>query len=364
MRIIVGMAVAVLCVSSVGADPASILVRGGAAAPKVGEEHVRLVSETLTIDLYDSEAVVHADLLFRNEGPADECMMGFPQINHQRAATAAERNGYSPDLRDLEFVVDGDPFEVKLLPDASETYGGQACYDYEFEKWYVTPVPFTEGQERRVEISYRHPKGVTGNGGPDWFLYYLETGSRWKGGSVERIDVILNYGTVVERWCHHQTNYYTEGCTDDKEARRLTWTFEDYQGDPGTIRASWYPRELLVYVDGHAEPGATPARMESIGPLLDVGSRGERLGYELSGMPGTPDECTVACGDDRLSITNGKLVASLNGEPLALTRPPVGRNYAGAPAWTRWWVAGEDLKRAFGLEWDYNPETRKLVLKP
>ena len=102
MRVVAAIALtAVLSISAAYADPASILVRGGSAAPDVRNEHVRLVSETLTIDLCGLETAVTADLLFRNEGPDHTCMMGFPQVNHKSAAKLTAESGRPTDLRDL-----------------------------------------------------------------------------------------------------------------------------------------------------------------------------------------------------------------------------------------------------------------------
>lgn len=172
-----------LVVSDVSADPATIMVQAGTASPLTDECGVRLVTEGLTVDLYEPGVAVRADMLFRNEGGRRELLIGVPQINNRHW-------GKVVNLGNLRFVVDGQGVPCEHLPQAEEGKSLGLEEGFEYLSWYAAPVVFEPAQERRIVITYSHDHGIDYQG-VAFRPYLLRTASFWKA-PVERLDMVLN----------------------------------------------------------------------------------------------------------------------------------------------------------------------------
>jgi hypothetical protein len=325
---------------SLSADPVSILLHGGAASPVEGEPDVRMVSEELSVKLFGHEAVVTADMLFRNEGPTQDVELGFPQINYYQTPELV--------LEAVQFVVDGREVLSRHVGDGGRPLPGLSA-PQDVPSWHVATVSFAAGQERRVRITYRHEHGG-GIYGP-FFPYVLSTGASWKGHSVERIRVVVDYGEAADTI----RSAGPKGYETDEAARRLTWLFEDYRGTPQVIGVGWRERPLETRVNGQAAKVAV--RLTADGPMIDVATSAPALGYSW-------DE------GRRVLEARGRQVefpvpgreARVDGQPVTLARSTV-PNDAG-----RWsnqcLVTTDDLKRLVGLDSTWDPVSRVLDFRP
>jgi len=329
------------CMNLCHADPVSIDVCAGAAAPKANEKDIRMVCEDLSMRIYRLESVVKADMRFLNEGPAQEVLVGFPQLSR------------GTDLEDLRYTVDGDPVECEHLPARTRKRDDMPVPGWwgQMESWYVARVPFEQGQERRIVITYRHRNGMSASWkglNYDWLPYILFTGAHWKG-TVERIDVTVEYGDFVREFAGIEP----KPAEHDEAAHRIRWHFEDYDGTPPTLVVRWRTKPLRVLLQG--EPSKAYASLTAHGPILDVGKAGPELGIEVRGVPNTWLPKTLVSEGRELCVRTGRRDATLGGEPFKLTRAPVGLHSRG---WAI--LAAVDLKRAFGIDCTYDPEAQSL----
>lgn len=338
-------------------DPVSITVRSGAAAPRTDQTDVRMVSETLTVDLFDREARVEADILFRNEGPQQEVLIGFPQINYHQ-----ERD---VQLADLKLVVDGEELPTDQLPADQQQDPPGIERGFDFASWHVAKVPFDADQERRIRITYGHGHGGSAAGiglGWNWFPYLLETASMWKG-DVECIDIVVKYREFVSSF----EAIMPEGYQHDEAARTITWHLEQYAGDPGEIQLRWWhkpltflvngePAQFGKYFSGHLLPDRTL--------VLDIATAAEGLGYKWE-RTSDPFRWALGARDHCLEIRPPESEGTLDGQLFHLTTAPRGPYEDGRyhGAWSCM-VSAADLERALGLRWTYDPESRQIDLRP
>jgi hypothetical protein len=340
------------------------MVEGGAASPITDEPDLRMVTETLTVDLYDVEAVVEADFLFRNEGGAREAVIAFPEIINQR------HYGTWPRLRDVRFIVDGEAVSCERVPQDQSNRAG-AEEGYEFTCWYAAKVSFAPQQERRVRISYSHRHGCQFEG-LCWFPYTFSTARLWKG-SVDQITMVLT--------CHEGVRdlpvRLPEGYRQDAEARRLTWEWRDFDAQPpspsGTRPAEppewlhiyWWPNPPQVQVRGVAAD--LRAHFGPFGPILRFDQGGPWLpGYQAQRAAEDAEAWLIEANGHRLEVRAGQVQAALDGQPFNLTRAAEvfrdgGDRGHGLEACT---LAVADLQRALGLGCDQDVARHSLDFAP
>ena len=297
------------------ADPVSIDVRGGAAAPREGPCDVRMVAEDLTVDLGAEGATVKAAMDFHNEGAAQNVPIGFPQVRWPNRPDDL-------DLEDVAFLVDGEAAEVQQLPPV-EGSGPLVPPDLGADTWYVARVPFAADQTRRVEVSYRHRHGASApgaNAGFYWFSYLLKTAGHWKG-ALDRLNITVNYGDMAGAFAR----IAPAGYTLDEANRKLTWELHDFDGEVDEIIVEWWPRVGEVRVRDEQTPFHAYLGNGWM-PVLDVAGLAARYGWAW--RP-TDDEATWVfdAGGATLQVTNGSNQALRNGRPCELlypARPPLG----------------------------------------
>jgi len=347
---LVGLLALVVAVGAAWADPATIMVQSGAASPLTDETDVRLVAEDLTVDLHEPDVAVGADMLFRNEGGRRELLIGFPQINNRHWGEVVK-------LHNVRFVVDDQQVPCEHLPQGEEGKSLGLEEGFEYLSWYAATVTFDPGQERRIVITYNHDHGIDYQG-VAFFPYLLRTASFWKG-SVERLDMVLNYGesTRGAPW------RLPEGAVHDEAAHRIACHWTNYEGDPDSIRIHWWPNRPTVYVNG--EPGKLRVGLMADGFAVTLGSGEELLGYSSRPGPEAPRGWVIEAADHRLEVTGDSREATLDGQPFELTRAAeVVREGDGSFARGHCRLAAADLQRAFGLQCIFHVGKRVTDFRP
>jgi len=140
-------------------------------------DQVRLVTETLRIDLDDGYMNVDVAYQFQNEGGSTTVTMAFPE----GCSNGAVRMRYE----DFRSWVGGVPVIVVrevLKKDA---------YDDSYDAIWKKRVYFRANQTRKVKVQYRMPMGADNSGGSGG-TYVLTTGATWKG-TIKRLDVIVDW---------------------------------------------------------------------------------------------------------------------------------------------------------------------------
>jgi hypothetical protein len=130
---------------------------------------IRMVRESVRMDIYPSYYAVDATFLFRNEGPATTVMMGFPESGSGdiRAEDYKRKTGF---LRFATWV------EGKQTPAQREP---AELHEMHYKAYWVKQVAFSRGQQRTVRVQYRSRAGEVSNG--ERFGGYSFTGGNWKG---------------------------------------------------------------------------------------------------------------------------------------------------------------------------------------
>ncbi len=148
-------------------------------SPRLLRQHpsVRMVSERVQMDVYETSLKVTCDFDFYNSGPACAVRMGFPDTGE---------GAYDPDEEDpdamhkppkttfesFESVVDGKPVATKLIRANKEGH-----------YWHTKTVPFPARRHVRIRDIYTQHIGghVTDHGTFANIGYILHTGSSWHG---------------------------------------------------------------------------------------------------------------------------------------------------------------------------------------
>ncbi|MBM3500484.1 MAG: hypothetical protein FJX74_17640 [Armatimonadetes bacterium] len=301
------------CLALVGAlwaDPVAIEVRGGAAAPREGPCDVRMVAEDLTVDLLPEGATVKAVMDFHNEGADQEILIGFPQLRHMNR----------PDdltLKDVAFMVDGEAVAVEHLPEEEGAPPLPGVYDVDVVSWFVAPLALAAGQSRRLEVSYRHRHGASAPGigaGYRWFAYLLKTAGHWKG-TLDRLNVTINYGDVVGAF-HRIT---PSGYALDEANRKLTWQFAGFDGAVDEIQVQWWRSVPAVRVRDEAVPMRAYLANSDM-PVLDVAPLARHFGWSWQ-ETATPGTWELVVANRPLAVRGGERAALLDGEPCELLYP-------------------------------------------
>jgi hypothetical protein len=129
---------------------------------------VRMVRETVAIDLHPSHYDVIAVFIFKNDGPAVTVQMGFPERGYGDA-------GPEDTFIAFRTWVDGGEVQARRkIAHASED---------DFLAYRVKDVAFAAGQTRTVKVQYRSPFGNDVSG-LRWASYDF-TGGNWAGAVEE-----------------------------------------------------------------------------------------------------------------------------------------------------------------------------------
>jgi hypothetical protein len=143
---------------------------GNMKATQLAGEHssVRMVRETVSMTLGQTDYVTDARFEFRNDGAATTVKMGFPESGGGGFFT--ENWGRQTSFKKFQTWVDGREIKAtRLIASSGEE---------DFKAFWVKTVSFKRGQTRHVRVRYRSPLGSSVAGS---FVSYGFTGGNWKG---------------------------------------------------------------------------------------------------------------------------------------------------------------------------------------
>ncbi|MHB9026330.1 MAG: hypothetical protein ACYC7E_19500 [Armatimonadota bacterium] len=162
------MIVASVCL----ANDSAVAGEGGRVRMLLGEQTtIRMVKETVRMEVYPAYYDVTVEFTFQNEGPATTVQMGFPEsgVGDIRAGDYHTRTGF----RSFRTWVDEQPVTARRLPAKVHDEVGH------YQAFWVKDVSFARDQTRQVRVAYRANKGDSSTG--EHFARYDFTGGNWKG---------------------------------------------------------------------------------------------------------------------------------------------------------------------------------------
>jgi len=210
-------------------DSAMSIVEGGTVEPLAKHESIRMVRETVDVKLgarvgNEWPVFVHCLFEFKNDGPATDANLGFPE--KARASGDAAAWGR---LIGFESWVDGQPVKVEYLPSSKNP---KDDFAQEYKAWYVKKVHFDTGQTRKVVVVYSARLGTTigyrySHSYPDGqvfsFGYILRTGANWKG-NIEESIVNIDISAAGD---HYTITASPKGYTSKNN--KLSWIFRNFE---------------------------------------------------------------------------------------------------------------------------------------
>jgi len=172
------------------ADDADISF-GGSPRMLSGKTTVVMQSEVVTMTVGADNVAVDCQFVFRNDGPACDVRIGFPDTG-EGGADPYSIDHYDKPLPNGTFdyfrsYVDGKRVEVKIVREASRN--GRI--------WHAKVVHFGRGQTVRVRDVYSTVVGVRSGGYPGYSgpfystSYVLDTGASWAG-NIGRAEIVVH----------------------------------------------------------------------------------------------------------------------------------------------------------------------------
>lgn len=214
------------------ADADDAAVQGVGGAMEAMREHPSVVmqSECVEARVSPAGADVHCIFIFRNQGPATDVKMGFP-----------ERGGGDIDVdhpqgfRSFRCWVDGKPAQTKIEGFRVERKGPTS-----WKRWRTKDVRFGTGQTRRVEVRYQDNMGEISDGSR-FFVYQMRTGASWKG-SIGRARVTADFA--------HMPGWSTsDGAIMD--GRRIAREWRDFEPKQDFL-VDFVPPAPPLVLNGHS----------------------------------------------------------------------------------------------------------------
>lgn len=205
-----GLAIALGMTFSVQANEGVTVMTGGAW--NFGKsKNVHMVSEDLRIRLVPDKGFVEVNYRFRNDGPAQNVTMGFPEY------TTDQEGGTTSN--DIKIFVDGKktPIKYRNLDYHKSKYG---------HAWMHT-VHFKKGQTRKVQVRYWSWFGRT-SCGVSFFEYIMETAGTWAG-PIQNLRIQIDASGISRK--HDFFAYLPTMKRDKKEipSASLKWVSRGYR---------------------------------------------------------------------------------------------------------------------------------------
>ncbi len=242
------------------ANDAPVSGVGGGVIRLTGKHpSVRMVRETIRMDVYPAYYDVDVTFDFLNDGPACAVKMGFPE----RGYGGIDGDAYRREPSFLRFNTWVDGRAVTARRQQADVDQGGA-----FLAYWVKDVTFTAGQRRAVRVAYRSNNGdlyfgEDGGYGADVFGHYAPyhfTGGNWKGlveQSTLRINLHLPGAYVVH--CSEAMSLGKDGFTHQWKH----WPAED------EFQLEFYPtRADALTLSGLALDGYPPDDPADAGELI------------------------------------------------------------------------------------------------
>lgn len=318
-----------LCASAWANDGVYSLGVPGSAAPLNKHTTVRMVWERIYIKAdwkSDKKGMfkVHCHFVFKNEGPATNVEMGFPEYNEDESEVKTQFTGFKS-------WVDGKPVKTQFVPG----HRPEAQVDDNYVNWHTKNVHFNAGQTRNVVDEYEAPyQDETG------IQYILRTGRDWKGKKIGESTVIIDTSAV--------SSFYKIANATPTKALRIqsgiaTWRYRNFT--PVEDIELWLGERHGVFInrwtDAEGEEAASdytshrvsiedPETYAKDGIALTPASE---LAQELAGREFSAEEQsawyskspvrTYKLGSRSLKIQVGSRIAKLNGrKTIYLERAP------------------------------------------
>lgn len=219
------------------ADDTYLVGVGGSVQPLGRHPTIRMVRETVHVTDVTNPHVT-ASFVFKNEGPATDVLIGFPNMGDM-----SEIEGTVPaGLTHFRSFVDGKPIAVKrifshrdLPKDLADTY--------DYLSWYVKRVHFDPGQTHVILDEYDGGLGSDGDGYV-WFTYVLKTGASWKG-KIGAALVTVDLGPLGEYSpvTISPAGYVRRGST-------VAWDIRNFKPRQD-IQIYWVPYFIDISVNGY-----------------------------------------------------------------------------------------------------------------
>lgn len=225
-------------VSAAQANDSAVQGVGGSLQPLKGEHsQVRMVRETVRLDIYRNYYDVNVRFIFHNDGRATVTAMGFPEGAY---GDVSDENKTA--YRGFKSKVDGRV--VKVVRHALKGEEGSQ----EYRALWVKKVPFKRGQSRSVEVSYRAPLGQSAGMGINRFAAYDFTGGNWRG-KVDRSDLICVFHTsatsILSTWFGNNELAMRR----DNRTWKYSWTNWEAQGSFVFRFSNTLPGWMLLRTD-------------------------------------------------------------------------------------------------------------------
>jgi hypothetical protein len=294
-----------LCVS-VRANDGNITGVGGSVSALTKHPTIRMVSEKVVAKLGWKDVHVRCVFHFRNEGPATDVRIGFPE-SEGGADTAPITNSK---FKTFCSWVDGKEVVTRLL-----TAEAKRPDDEVFNAWHVKDVHFAANQERTIVDEYTSEYGSDSMGWKS-FEYTVLTGKSWKG-KIGHAEIVVDMSEIFRYWEPLDIGEKDALKPDPDSNGRMAWTFNDYE-PKRDIYIGLEPRWKTLYFgtsrSGYPleeSPQVMYGFVEDLIPSIPT--------HDLKGLPGwkvlrskSGKECTVRHGQHSLVFTVGSKHAMLD----------------------------------------------------
>lgn len=278
MRMWIACAMALWLVSPGVANDGRVVGEGGRVRLLRGERTtLRMVRESIRMDVYPSHYDVDAAFVFHNHGPATTVTMGFPESGggDLDAARYRKRSGFAR----FATWVDGKPVSARREASVG---------DSEYQAFWVKRVRFDKEQRRIVRVRYRSSPGddITSTRGAG----YSFTGGNWRGKVDEttlRAVIHLPGTTLVQFMAQAEEGKPLSGITHTGNEflfRQTHWQAEGSAGVAYKATMSGY-----MFLDGFRDPATMGGPLPKWEAPARPGSM-SMSGWEELTQPGRAEE--------------------------------------------------------------------------
>ncbi|GEM_PF-1090219 len=191
-------------------------------------QDIVMVDEIINIKLYQDWHDVHVVYSFKNEGSAQNVIMGFPEKVDRK----------TNDMQNFRAFVGGKEVSVK-----KEKRNIDTSLEWEvYENWYVQEIYFQAGETKQIINTYQGKNGASAGITND-FEYILKTGATWKN-AIGTLDIVVdlmdvdftNFANFKTKSTYNSEYGYLEGIGAypdsyqlDKTLQQITWHLENVE---------------------------------------------------------------------------------------------------------------------------------------
>ncbi len=278
MRLWMAWAVTLWLISPGFANDAHVVGEGGRVRLLKDERTtVRMVRESVRIDVYPSSYDVEATFLFANDGPAVTVTMGFPESGGGDVST--EHYVKASGFRHFATWVDGQRVVAKRQASAGVGDGYRA--------FWVKQVQFGKGQRRTVRVQYRSAPG--GDVTSTRSVSYSFTGGNWRGKVEETLLRLVVHlpGTTLVSFRAGAEGKSLSGVT--RTGNEFVFRQRDWQAQGDAGLAYKQTMSGWMFLDGFQDPSdlSDPRLYRENGSPADAGLGPE---WEEITQPGLTEE--------------------------------------------------------------------------